>query len=57
MRDGAVTWNFSRGNQPVEWITRRLRVSIMMIRRRGKEAVSERSRARGPMRAPQVRRV
>ena len=46
MHHGAVTWIFSLGNQPVEWITRRLRVPIMVIRKRGKQAVSKRCRAR-----------
>ena len=45
MRHGAVTWNFSHENQPVERTTRHLRVPIMVVRKRGKEAVSERSRA------------
>ena len=46
MRRGVVIWSFSYEDQTVEWITRRLRVSIMVVRKRGKEAVSERSRAR-----------
>ena len=46
MRHGAATWIFSYEYQPVEPTTRRLRVPIMVIRKRGKEAASERSRAR-----------
>ena len=46
MRHEAATRSFLYEDQTVEWTTRRLRVPIMVIRKRGKEAVSERSRAR-----------
>ena len=46
MRHGAVTWSFSYEDQSVERTTKRLRIPIMVIRKRGKQAVSERSRAR-----------
>ena len=46
MRHGAVTWIFSYEDQSVERTTRRLRIPTMVIRKRGKEAVSKRRRAR-----------